>query len=111
MSVKFSWEEINKSTGWLTHIRNCKYETININDYEIEQVDRVRDFIRNMKEELDKYKKLWNEETQLVEMMQKDKDYMDLKLMKAIELINDSTLCHAYKENIINLINKARGRV
>jgi hypothetical protein len=65
----------------------------------------------SVKEEVNKYKKLWNEETQLVEMMQKDKDYMDLKLMKAIELINDSTLCHAYKENIINLINKARGRV
>ena len=67
--------------------------------------------LRELQNEVDKYKKLWNEETQLVEMMQEDKNYMDLHLMKAIYLIETSNLYESYKEGILNLIKKARSRV
>jgi hypothetical protein len=43
-----------------------------------------------LQNEVDKYKRLFNEESQLVEQMQKDKDQMDKKLMEAMELIKQA---------------------
>ena len=57
------------------------------------------------------YQKLWNEETKLTEQLQKDKDFMDIKLMRIKELINKCLMHESYRQTILYLIDKARGRV
>ena len=67
--------------------------------------------VRELKNEVDRYKQLWNEETQLVEQMQKDKDYMDKKLMVAQGIVNELPYSDVYKTLLTKLIMKARSRV
>jgi len=67
--------------------------------------------VRELKNEVDHYKQLWNEETQLVEQMQKDKDYMDKKLMVAQGIVNELPYSDVYKTLLTKLIMKARSRV
>jgi len=57
------------------------------------------------------YKRLWNEETQLVEQLQADKDFMDLQLMKALDLIRFYPMDNPFKATLETLIKKARARV
>jgi seryl-tRNA synthetase len=66
---------------------------------------------RKLKRDAEHYKKLWNEESQLVEKMQEDKNFMDKKLMAIQELINELPYSDPWKNLINKLIMKARGRV
>jgi glutaredoxin 2 len=70
-----------------------------------------------LQKEVDKYKKLFNEESQLVEQLQQDKDQMDLLLMQAEDLFKETTedvwllYFKNYKGKILRLIKKARSKV
>lgn len=66
---------------------------------------------RKLKRDRDHYKKLFNEESQLVERMQEDKDFMDIKLMAIQEIVNELPYSDPWKSLISKLIMKARGRV
>ena len=60
---------------------------------------------------LETYQNLADDNSSIIRMMQNDKDFMDRKLMAIKDLIENSTLNHTYKENILELVRKARGRV
>lgn len=67
--------------------------------------------LRELEKEVDKYKQLWNEETELVEMLQKDKDFIDLKLMRAMNMITIYHMDEPFKTTLLNLLREARARV
>jgi len=75
-----------------------------------QSLDELVEENKKLKTKVD-YKKLWNEETQLVEQMQQDKDYMDSQLMAIQAIVNEIPYSDSCKNLISKLIMKARGRV
>lgn len=67
--------------------------------------------IAQLEEKVDHYKTLWNEETQLVEQIQKDKDFIDKKLMVIQGIVNELPYNNVYKTLLTKLIMKARSKV